>query len=49
MNTPLNKKSTISDIEKRFNSDVERFSNIDTGQVTTIDASLSMELITEAA
>lgn len=49
MKTPLNKKSTTSDIEKRFNNDVERFSNIDTGQVTTIDASLSMELITEAA
>jgi len=49
MNTPLNKKSTTSDIEKRFDNDVERFSNIDTGQVTTIDASLAMELITEAA
>ena len=49
MSIPLNKKSTTSDIEKRFDKDVERFSNIDTGQVTTIDASLSMELITEAA
>ena len=49
MSIPLNKKSTTSDIEKRFDKDVERFSNIDTGQVTTLDASLSMELITEAA
>src|SRR5205807_7916075 len=27
----------------------ERFSNIDTGQVSTIDAKISLELITEAA
>ena len=30
MSIPLNKKSTTSDIEKRFDKDVERFSNIDT-------------------
>lgn len=49
MTTPLNQKSTTSDIERRFDNDVERFSNLDTGQIATIDAPLAMELITEAA
>ena len=43
------KKSTIAEIRERFDKDVERFSNLDTGQLTTIDAKISMELITEAA
>ena len=42
-------KSTTGDIAKRFDSDVERFSNLETGQSATIDAPLSMQLITEAA
>src|SRR6476620_8397287 len=42
-------KSTVEEIRERFDKDVERFSNLDTGQVTTIDASLTLELITEAA
>lgn len=42
-------KSTISEIRERFDNDVERFSNLETGQVSTIDATLSLELITEAA
>src|ERR1700712_2795630 len=42
-------KSTISEIRERFDNDVERFSNLDTGQVSTIDADISLELITEAA
>lgn len=49
MNTPLNKKSTIEDIRKRFDSDVKRFSNRETGQTATIDTPLAMELITRAA
>jgi len=49
MNTPINKKSTTEDIEKHFDNDVERFSNIETGQAATIDAPLAMELITRAA
>ena len=43
------KKSTIEEIRERFDKDVERFSNLDTGQLTTIDANISLELITEAA
>lgn len=42
-------KSTIDEIRVRFDNDVERFSNLDTGQVTTIDATRTMELCTEAA
>lgn len=43
------KKSTNEEIRARFDADVERFSNIDTGQSTTIDAMITMELCTEAA
>ena len=43
------KKSSVAEIRERFDKDVERFSNLDTGQLTTIDAKISLELITEAA
>ncbi|MDR2113024.1 MAG: class I SAM-dependent methyltransferase [Candidatus Accumulibacter sp.] len=49
MPTPLNRKATLAEIERRFDNDVERFSDLDTGQTATIDAPLAMELITEAA
>jgi tRNA (cmo5U34)-methyltransferase len=42
-------KSTVDEIRGRFDGDVERFSNLDTGQVATIDAEISLELLTEAA
>lgn len=42
-------KSTIQEIRERFDKDVERFSNLETGQISTIDATLSLEIITEAA
>lgn len=42
-------KSTIEEIRKRFDQDVERFANLDTGQISTMDAKISLELITEAA
>lgn len=44
----LSEKSTIQEIRARFDTDVDRFSNLETGQQTTIDASLSMELIVES-
>ncbi|XZE56069.1 class I SAM-dependent methyltransferase [Planctomycetaceae bacterium SH139] len=47
--TDFSTKSTTDDITARFDADVERFSNLDTGQSATIDAPLSMQLITEAA
>jgi len=49
MPTTPNPKSTIAEIRQRFDHDVERFSNLDTGQSATIDAPLAMELITRAA
>lgn len=42
-------KSTTAEIRERFDNDVERFSNLDTGQLSTIDAKISLELITEAS
>jgi tRNA (cmo5U34)-methyltransferase len=49
MKTPLGQKSSPEEIRERFDNDVERFSNLETGQISTIDAMLSMELITQAA
>ncbi|MDA3616466.1 class I SAM-dependent methyltransferase [Polluticaenibacter yanchengensis] len=45
--TPLHLKSSTQDIKNRFNNDVERFSNLETGQQTTIDAAYNLDLITE--
>lgn len=42
-------KSTVEEIRKRFDNDVERFSNLETGQSATIDAPLALELIAETA
>ena len=49
MGTPLEHKSSVEEIKSRFDNDVERFSNLETGQTSTIDAPLAMELITHAA
>jgi tRNA (cmo5U34)-methyltransferase len=43
------RKSSVDAIRRRFDNDVDRFSNIETGQTATIDAPLAMELITQAA
>ncbi len=43
------KKSSTEEIKARFDNDVERFSNLNTGQTSTIDAQISLELITESA
>jgi tRNA (cmo5U34)-methyltransferase len=42
-------KATVEQIRERFDHDVERFSNLDTGQSATIDAALVLELIAGAA
>src|SRR6188508_3381475 len=42
-------KSTVEEIRQRFDADVERFSNLETGQSATIDAPLAMALVAEAA
>ncbi|MFA9187191.1 trans-aconitate 2-methyltransferase [Flavobacterium magnesitis] len=43
------KKSTVTEIRERFDNEVERFSNLETGQVATMDAKIALELITCAA
>jgi len=42
-------KSSVIEIRERFDADVERFANLETGQSSTIDAPLSLELIVRAA
>jgi tRNA (cmo5U34)-methyltransferase len=49
MSTSMEQKASTEEIWKRFDTDVDRFSNLETGQVATIDAPLAMELITQAA
>lgn len=46
---PLEKKSTLEQIRTRFDNDVERFSNLETGQQATLDAVLVLELVAQAA
>ena len=43
------KKSTVNQIKERFDNDVERFSSLEIGQTSTVDAVLAMNLITQAA
>src|SRR5271163_1818059 len=42
-------KSSVEEIRQRFDADVERFSNLQTGQSATIDAPWAMALVAEAA
>src|SRR5580658_6438443 len=42
-------KSTVDEIRQRFDVDVERFSNLETGQSATVDAPLAMALVAQAA
>jgi tRNA (cmo5U34)-methyltransferase len=42
-------KSTVQQIRERFDSDVERFSHLETGNTAQVDSVLSLELIAEAA
>ena len=42
-------KSTVDEIRERFDHDVERFSSLQVGQSSTIDAALCLDLVAEAA
>jgi tRNA (cmo5U34)-methyltransferase len=42
-------KSTPEEIRARFDADVERFSNLETGQTATMDSQLVLDLVTRAA
>jgi tRNA (cmo5U34)-methyltransferase len=45
----IRQKSTVDQIRRRFDGDVERFSNLDTGQEAAMDAPLMLELTARAA
>jgi tRNA (cmo5U34)-methyltransferase len=49
MKQDYSKKATTREIRERFDKEIERFSNLETGQQATIDAPLTMELCAEAA
>jgi tRNA (cmo5U34)-methyltransferase len=42
-------KSTVHEIRQRFDAEIDRYSNLETGQVATVDARLAMSLVAEAA
>jgi tRNA (cmo5U34)-methyltransferase len=42
-------KASVEEIRKRFDNDVERFSNLETGQTATQDAALALDMIAAAA
>jgi tRNA (cmo5U34)-methyltransferase len=42
-------KSTVDEIRQRFDADVERFANLETGQSATVDAPLALALVAQAA
>jgi tRNA (cmo5U34)-methyltransferase len=46
---PLHEKSTLDDIRRRFDADVERFSKLETGQQAAIDSPLMLELVSAVA
>ena len=47
MNTA--RKASVEEIRERFDRDVERFSNLETGQTATVDATLALDLIARGA
>ena len=49
MKTPIDKKSTVEEIRRRFDNDVERFSSLETGQQAVVDAPIMLELISKLA
>lgn len=45
----LSEKSSVEEIRARFDKDVDRFSNLETGQSATMDAPVVLDLITRVA
>ena len=45
----MKNKSTVDEIRARFDADVERFSNLETGQTAALDSPLCLERIADAA
>jgi tRNA (cmo5U34)-methyltransferase len=49
VNDPSREKSSVDEIRQRFDAEVERFANLETGQAATMDAPLVLDLVTAAA
>lgn len=49
MDPAFENKSSVEEIRRRFDNDVERFSRLETGQQATIDAPLVLDLVAAAA
>jgi len=49
MSRQLHEKSSVEEIRKRFDADVERFSNLDTGQQAAMDAPVILDVVARAA
>jgi tRNA (cmo5U34)-methyltransferase len=43
------RKSSVDQIRRRFDQDVERFSSLDVGQTTIVDAAMLLDLVASAA
>src|SRR5260370_682898 len=42
-------KSSVEEIRDRFDRDVDRFSNLETGQTATVDGAMALDLIARSA
>src|SRR5580704_9326212 len=42
-------KSSVEEIRDRFDRDVERFSNLETGQTAAVDAAIGLDLVARSA
>ena len=42
-------KSTVQEIRERFDNDVDRFSNLETGQTATMDSAMVLDMIAQTA
>jgi tRNA (cmo5U34)-methyltransferase len=49
MPRPLHEKSTVDQIRARFDADVERFSQLETGQQAAMDAPVILDIVARAA
>ncbi len=49
MPRPLHEKSTVEQIRARFDADVERFSQLETGQQAAMDAPIILDIVARTA
>lgn len=45
----MEKKASVEEIKVRFDNDVDRFTNLQTGQVSVVDAPIMLEIVSEVA